>query len=114
MPQTWPSTLPAPGCAYKSGYASGLADPDAMVNPERMRRQPDTDGDVEFVFDAAQMAAFKTFFDTTCNGGAEWFSASWVSALDAAALWARFADGGYESAPAGLYWRVGCKLELMR
>ena len=111
---TWPATVPAPGYAHDGAYASGMATPDEVLNPERIRRLPDITERVEWpALSATEMAAFKTFYDTTTNGGTGWFSASWLATVCTGGLFARFA-GVYESAPRGLHWRVGAALEVMR
>ncbi len=115
MAVSWPVTLPAPCSDFAGEVTSGLADPDEMIHPGRTRRLPDATRVVSWVFDATQMAAFKNFFDTTANGGAEWFSATWLSDVCPGGIWARFGgDPPYESAPSGLHWLVSAELEIMR
>lgn len=115
MPASWPATLPAPADDFKGEYTSGLVDPDERISPERSRRLPDATRDVSWVFTATQMAAFKTFFDTTTNGGGEWFSATWLATVHPDALFARFSgDPPYESRPRGLHWLVTASLEVIR
>ena len=73
---TWPSTLPHP---LRSGYTLEPQDAtvrtDMDVGPARVRRRtrsaPDTIT-LSWLFDAAQMAAFRAFWDDEWNAGAAW------------------------------------------
>jgi hypothetical protein len=73
----WPNTLPKPALA---GF--GIEPQEAMLatqmeaGPKRYRKRftnvpEDIKGNL--VFNAAQMAEFKTFYKTTINQGADWF-----------------------------------------
>ena len=112
MPQSWPGTLPAPRYAHDQQYSCGLSSPEDLLWPQQTRRDPDPDGSIAFVFDATQMAAFRTFFDTTLNGGSDWFTASWITSLATGADFARFVES-YNATLIGLHWSVSGRLEYM-
>ena len=116
---TWPATLPAPLAA---GYGVQPADPvartDMEAGPPRMRRRTAVRNDrvpVAFVLDAAQMAAFRAWFDdaaTGIAGGSAWFDVSLDVGEGAAAVEARFlAVWQAEQLAPGL-WRVSANWEL--
>ena len=115
---TWPATLPAPLLA---GYGVQPADPVARTDMEagspRMRRRTAVRNDripVSFVLDAAQMSAFRAWFDddsTGISGGAAWFDVSLNVGEGVAALEARFAGvWSAELLGAGI-WRVSATWE---
>lgn len=65
-----------------------------------------------FLSSAADYASFKTWFGTTINEGADWFT--WTDPVDGASKSARFAGGGLEAQPQGgstNLWRVSAKIE---
>ena len=61
----------------------------------------------------ADYASFKTWFGTTINEGADWFT--WTDPIDGASKSARFAGGGLSAMPLpGLTtsrWRISASLE---
>ena len=74
---TWPTTLPPPSI---SGYSMQTADAtirtDMESGPARVRRRYTATPDkamLRFVFDEAQMAAFRTFWDGDAEQGAAWW-----------------------------------------
>lgn len=73
---TWPSTLPIPTAA---GYGLETADQTARTDmesgPARVRRRSTASPDqisLRFVFDANQMAIFRTFWESDFLFGAAW------------------------------------------
>lgn len=77
---TWPeSTLPLIDInkfAYKSAE-NNMVRTDMEAGPARQRRRFTTGpkmSEVTWLFTAAQLALFETFFDTTLSGGSAWFT----------------------------------------
>lgn len=74
---TWPTSLPSPSL---EGYGLTAGNPvirtDMESGPARVRRRftaaPDT-VTLRFTFTDAQMAAFRTFWNTDAQQGAAWF-----------------------------------------
>jgi len=110
----WPETLPAPLHEHSQEYVNGLANPDEVLWPQRVRRIPDLKDSLRWVFTQEQMESFRDFFYTDLNAGCAWFSADWVSLLFDDADYVRF-DGVYSSQLIGDgLWSVSGAVEVMR
>lgn len=61
----------------------------------------------------ANYAAFKTWFGTTINEGADWFT--WTDPVDSTSKSARFVGGGFSAQPVsnalGGFWRLNASIE---
>ena len=108
----WPESLPSPLYPHDQEYVSGLESPEEILWPYRTRKRPDLEDSVEFVFTAAQMLTFRTFFHDTLNNGSNPFSADWLTLLDEDTGFARF-GGAYQATLLGYHWRVTARLELI-
>ena len=74
----WPSTLPAPllagyTIAPEAGFIRTSMDVGAMRQRRRYTAQP-TQLQASWVFTAAQMASFKTFYEGDLDVGTGWFT----------------------------------------
>lgn len=114
---TWPSTLPKP--SY-SGYA---------VNPQNSVTRSEMDSGtarqrnefsavpdkltVSWEFSSAQMVTFRTFFKTTINRGADWFTATLDIGDGLASYSVRFVGSYTSNLNAYNNWHVGGNLEII-
>lgn len=112
----FPITLPDP---LIDGY-SGSQD-QAFIRTEmeagsvRQRQRfsaANTQMEMNWIFNASEMATFKTFFDTTINRGSDWFTISLNVGAGNTSYEARFAKPYQFSYVDGGYWRVSGTIEV--
>lgn len=115
---TWPS-LPNP---LVDGYTLSPVDQtvrtDMEVGSPRVRRRTSARNDqvdVNWRFTDAQMATFRTWFDSSdnCAGGASWFTIDLpIGATGMESHECRFIGAWQAQALPGLNWQVTAKLEV--
>ena len=111
--EVWPATLPIPSREYGYAYRSGLVNFEEDINPQRSRTYPERDAD--FVIDCltpAQYAAFRVFYYTTLNNGAEFFSADWLALIGFTFHRLRFLNV-FNATYDGVLWTVELALEIV-
>jgi hypothetical protein len=114
----WPATLPAPLLAgYAVQIADNVARTDMEAGPGRARRRSAARNDrvtVSWVFSAAQMDAFRDWFDDAdeAAGGAAWFSATLNVGNGSTAFDARFLAAPSAELLGSGAWRVSASWEL--
>ena len=113
---TWPASLPQPNL---NGYAikpdAGFIRTDMDVGPARQRRRytaPPSRISASWVFNATQMAAFKTFFETTLDLGSGWFTLNINAGAGMADKDCRFTEPYQASLSASGVWSVSASLEV--
>ena len=113
MAQAWNAAISVPLYSHDEEYASGLLDAQEVLWPQQVRRLPDKFHSVSWILDQTEMELFRTLFNTTLNGGNDWFTATWLVYLDADADFARFSSEGYNATLIDDHWRISAKLELL-
>lgn len=113
---TWPTTLPAPNMAgYSVKPDAGFIRTDMDAGPARQRRRYTSSPSripASWVFNATQMAAFKTFYETTLDVGTGWFTMTVNAGAGESALDCRFAEP-YSAALVGSgIWQVSANIEV--
>ncbi|WP_320055751.1 hypothetical protein [Desulfuromonas thiophila] len=79
--EAWPGTLPqSPLAEFEAEPRCGLADEKEERNPQRLRTYPERDTRFQMMMTAAQLAAFRAWWDTTLNQSAP-FTAPWLAAM---------------------------------
>ena len=117
---TFPSTLPQP---LASGYSikpeSQMVETDMEIGTPRARRISTATHDkitLSWVFDDAQMAAFRTWFESASGaaGGASWFTILLPRGTGGlVSCDARFVGGQYQPTSLGaLRWQVSAELRV--
>lgn len=116
---TWPVTLPSPDI---SGYQLSPVDPTIRTEMEagaaRARRRTAARNDlvaVSWTFTDAEMATFRTWFDSSSDaaGGSAWFSMDLaIGATGLESHDCRFAGIWRATALPGLNWQVSARLEV--
>lgn len=118
---TWPATLPRPTV---SGYQLAPVDQTVRTDMEaglaRQRRRTAARNDqisVLWLFDDAEMAAFRAWFDDAAQaaGGAAWFTSLPLATGDGGVVTsqeARFVGTYTADALPGLLWQVNARLEI--
>ena len=110
---TWPATLPPPLMERKQQFAAGLLDEAEQMYPQRTRERPEHNETVGWMMTAAQMAAFRTFVDTTLSGGGAVFTADWLAEMGYTDHVARVVMPYAAELLDGGKWRVGAGLEII-
>lgn len=112
---TWPSSLPAlnlPEFSIQPDVA--FARTDMEGGPARQRRRytsPSGKFNAAWVFTAAQMSTFKTFYESTINSGTDWFTLNINAGAGAADKDCRFIES-YTATYLGNAWHVAAKMEV--
>lgn len=112
----WPSTLPLPtlqGYGVKPDAAFVRTDMDAGAARQRRRyTAPPSRLSVAWVFTAAQMASFKTFYETTLDLGSGWFTLDINAGAGLASKDCRFVEPYQASLSGNGVWAVSATLEV--
>lgn len=116
---TWPATLPSPEKAgYQIAPASQVVRTEMETGAPRVRRRTAARNDVIAVrwkFTDAQLAAFRTWFDSSTDaaGGAAWFTIDLaIGDTGIESHEARFSGDWTADLLPGLNWSVSAKLEI--
>jgi hypothetical protein len=112
----WPSTLPAALIAsYSVKPDVGFIRTDMDVGAARQRRRYTAQPSripVSWIFTAAQMAAFKTFYETTLDVGTGWFTMTINAGAGQVTKDCRFVES-YEAKPlSATQWTVSGNIEV--
>ena len=111
----WPSTLPAlllPGYTIQPDAAFVRTDMDA--GPARQRRRYTATPShipAAWLLSVAQMATFKTFYETTLNFGTDWFTLAINAGAGSVDKDCRFTEP-YTAEWLGFAWHVSAKVEV--
>ena len=113
----YPTNLPPP---LVEGYEVAPVSPAVRTEMEsgaaRVRRRTSAKNDkisLSWVFSNAEFIQFRTWFDTTINGGASWFNITLNSGASSSAVEARFSEiFKASSVSSNLHWKVSASLEI--
>lgn len=111
---SWPATLPqSVYMDYELQPRSGLLDPAEERNPTRNRTYPEWAGTFSMVVSLAQLATFRTFYDTTINQSGE-FECPWLEDLGFNFHFARFLSSPtWRVSQAQGHWVLTLPLEII-
>ncbi|HAJ72429.1 MAG TPA: hypothetical protein DCO68_10165 [Methylophilaceae bacterium] len=115
--QSWPTTLPLPSTeSYSINPQSSVIRTNMEAGPAKYRKRFTAvpyDVTAQFLMTPAQMAIFKTFYNTTINLGADWFI---FNGLDLGNGYATNSEVHIVGEPQEVkmdgLWRVSLKLEV--
>ena len=112
--ETWPGTLPqSVHIDYDLQPRSGLMSITEQRSPTRNRAYPDWIGTFSMIVSDAQLATFRTFYDTTINQSGE-FSCPWLDDLGLEFHFARFASSpSWRTSQAAGHWMLTLPLEII-
>ena len=110
----WPTTLPAPLHEHSQEFTNGLANVDEVLWPQRVRRIPDMNDDIQFIFTQEQMEEFRDYFYTDLNAGCAWITADWITLLFDGADYIRFTEPYSSQLMGDGIWSVSGTVELLR
>ena len=112
----FPATLPAPLIdGYSGTQDQAFIRTDMEAGSQRQRQRfsaANTQMSISWLFTAAQMATFKTFFDTTINRGSDWFTYTLDLGAGDISYDARFTQPYQFSYVEGDNWRVSGNIEV--
>jgi N-acetylneuraminic acid mutarotase len=111
--QAWPSALPAPSFEFDSQLRAGQSDADDQINLYRTRTYPERDASFSLDLSAAEFAAFRSWFESTLNGGCAMFTADWLEAAGFDHHMLRFRDNPWSAKRSGIRWTVTLNLEIV-
>jgi hypothetical protein len=111
--QTWPGALPKPQKTISYNPLGGLSGEEEEINPARIRTYPERELNLSMVVTQAQLATFKTWYETDLNGGGSVFTADWLSALGFTFHRLRFIKVYKADFKGGGRWAVGMNLEVI-
>lgn len=112
----FPATLPNPlSSGYSGSKTQAFIRTEMEAGSQRQRQRfsaVNQNRSLNFLFNASEMATFKTFFETTINQGSDFFNISLDFGSGLATYAARFIQPYSDTFVDGGYWRVDCQLEV--
>lgn len=113
---SWPVSLPAPLIdSYSLAAGDQTVRTDMEVGYARQRRRTSARTDIvqaSWAFTAAQMTAFRTWFDGDCEGGAVWFTGLQANVGDGLDTYTARFSGPWSAEYVGPHWRVTATLDI--
>jgi len=112
--ETWPVTLPqSVHTDYTLQPYSGLMSQTEQRNPTRNRAYSDWVGTFSMIITTAQLATFRTFYDTTINQGGD-FECPWLADLGLVFHFVRFfSSPSWRASQAPGKWVLTLPLEII-
>ena len=111
----WPATLPQSVTTdYEMIPRDGLMSTTEFCNPVRNRTYPEWTATFSMIVSSAQLAIFRTFYDTALNQSAP-FTVPWLSVLGFSFYYAQFSDDGpsWKTSKIPGYWELTLPLDVI-